>query len=268
MVLFEGGANLDAPADPSSADYPARPEWYYLSLFQMLKYFPGSREVIGTIVIPSALLARPAPPAVPRSGPPAASSPISWPAASSSRVVGGAGLPDGPGASGMMPATHCSRRLARRPTPPGSGRSAGRLAGCRHPAGRRGLHPPSRPADPGQAVLERRCLGCHVDGGTGAGDQSAPDLAGFGSRAWIRGLAGESAVAGVLRQGPPVRRHGRMEEELEAEGEGARRRRRLRRLVRHDPRGHDPGRVAAIARRRQAPGLRAVPEGMRDLSHR
>ncbi len=56
LVLFEGGADLDAPADPSSADYPARPEWYYLSLFQMLKYFPGNREVIGTIVIPSALL--------------------------------------------------------------------------------------------------------------------------------------------------------------------------------------------------------------------
>ncbi len=56
LVLAEGGANLDAPADPSSADYPARPEWYFLSLFQMLKYFPGSREVIGTIVIPTALL--------------------------------------------------------------------------------------------------------------------------------------------------------------------------------------------------------------------
>ncbi len=56
VVLFEGGASLDAPADPSSAEYPARPEWYYLSLFQMLKYFPGKREVIGTIVIPSSLL--------------------------------------------------------------------------------------------------------------------------------------------------------------------------------------------------------------------
>ncbi len=56
LVLAEGGANLDAPADPSSSDYPARPEWYFLSLFQMLKLFPGNREVIGTIVIPTALL--------------------------------------------------------------------------------------------------------------------------------------------------------------------------------------------------------------------
>src|SRR5262249_58793313 len=56
LVVAERGANLDAPADPASADYPARPEWYFLSLFQMLKLFPGSREIIGTIVIPTALL--------------------------------------------------------------------------------------------------------------------------------------------------------------------------------------------------------------------
>ena len=53
LVLGEGGANLDAPADPSSSRLPARPEWYFLSLFQMLKFFPGKREVIGTIVIPT-----------------------------------------------------------------------------------------------------------------------------------------------------------------------------------------------------------------------
>ena len=56
LVLAEGGANLDAPADPASSDYPARPEWYFLSLFQMLKLFPGSREIIGTFVIPTALV--------------------------------------------------------------------------------------------------------------------------------------------------------------------------------------------------------------------
>ena len=47
----EHGAPLDAPADPSS-DYPARPEWYFLGLFQLLKYFKGSQELIGTVVIP------------------------------------------------------------------------------------------------------------------------------------------------------------------------------------------------------------------------
>ena len=89
LVLAEGGANLDAPADPSSSDYPARPEWYFLSLFQMLKYFPGSREMIGTIVIPTALLVVHADPALARSGPAAQVSPISWPAGSCSRSLGG-----------------------------------------------------------------------------------------------------------------------------------------------------------------------------------
>jgi ubiquinol-cytochrome c reductase cytochrome b subunit len=45
------GANLDAPADPSRP-YPARPEWYFLFLFQILKYFPGESEIIGTVAIP------------------------------------------------------------------------------------------------------------------------------------------------------------------------------------------------------------------------
>ena len=45
------GAHLDAPADPSSA-YPARPDWYFLFLFQFLKYFPGHWEVLGAVVLP------------------------------------------------------------------------------------------------------------------------------------------------------------------------------------------------------------------------
>jgi len=49
------GANLDAPANPAT-DYPARPEWYFLFLFQLLKYFEGSQEIIGTVVIPNGVL--------------------------------------------------------------------------------------------------------------------------------------------------------------------------------------------------------------------
>jgi ubiquinol-cytochrome c reductase cytochrome b subunit len=49
------GANLDAPADPATESYPARPEWYFLFLFQLLKYFPGDQEIIGTLVIPNAV---------------------------------------------------------------------------------------------------------------------------------------------------------------------------------------------------------------------
>src|SRR5262245_7788140 len=46
------GANLDAPAD-ASRPYPARPEWYFLFLFQLLKYFEGDLELLGTVIIPN-----------------------------------------------------------------------------------------------------------------------------------------------------------------------------------------------------------------------
>jgi ubiquinol-cytochrome c reductase cytochrome b subunit len=48
------GANLDAPADPNTP-YPARPEWYFLALFQLLKYFEGPQMLIGTVVIPAGI---------------------------------------------------------------------------------------------------------------------------------------------------------------------------------------------------------------------
>lgn len=45
-------APLEFPADPSSNEYLPRPEWYFLFLFQMLKYFPGPLEPVATVVIP------------------------------------------------------------------------------------------------------------------------------------------------------------------------------------------------------------------------
>ena len=47
------GAPLEQRADPADTTYTPRPEWYFLFLFQLLKYFPGSLEIIGVFIIPS-----------------------------------------------------------------------------------------------------------------------------------------------------------------------------------------------------------------------
>jgi ubiquinol-cytochrome c reductase cytochrome b subunit len=57
FVHHQGDHLLDAPADASATNYPARPEWYFLFLFQMLKYFEGPRmEILGAIGIPTFIL--------------------------------------------------------------------------------------------------------------------------------------------------------------------------------------------------------------------
>ena len=50
------GAELGAPADPSEPFSAARPDWYFLFLFQFLKFFPGGTEVWGAIVIPGLVM--------------------------------------------------------------------------------------------------------------------------------------------------------------------------------------------------------------------
>ena len=56
VLVFYKGAELGAPADPSEAFSAARPEWYFLFLFQFLKYFKGDQEFIGAMVIPGAIM--------------------------------------------------------------------------------------------------------------------------------------------------------------------------------------------------------------------
>jgi len=46
------GVTQEPKADPSDSTYVPRPEWYFLFLFQLLKYFPGSLEWLGTTIIP------------------------------------------------------------------------------------------------------------------------------------------------------------------------------------------------------------------------
>jgi menaquinol-cytochrome c reductase cytochrome b/c subunit len=52
LAIFVGVA-AEPKADPSDSAYIPRPEWYFMFLFEMLKYFPGKLEWIGTFVIPT-----------------------------------------------------------------------------------------------------------------------------------------------------------------------------------------------------------------------
>jgi ubiquinol-cytochrome c reductase cytochrome b subunit len=56
----ELGAELGAPADPANPYSAARPEWYFLFLFQFLKLFEGhgaTGEFMGAIVVPGIVMA-------------------------------------------------------------------------------------------------------------------------------------------------------------------------------------------------------------------
>lgn len=56
-LAWNGAPPLETPADAADTTYSPRPEWYFLGLFQLLKYLPGRWEVIGAIVVPGVVAA-------------------------------------------------------------------------------------------------------------------------------------------------------------------------------------------------------------------
>ena len=51
------GVHPEPKVDPTDTTYIPRPEWYFLFLFEFLKYFPGHLEWVGVAVIPGILVA-------------------------------------------------------------------------------------------------------------------------------------------------------------------------------------------------------------------
>jgi ubiquinol-cytochrome c reductase cytochrome b subunit len=51
LAAFVGVSN-EPKVDPNDAAYIPRPEWYFLFLFEFLKFIPGSIEWVGTTIIP------------------------------------------------------------------------------------------------------------------------------------------------------------------------------------------------------------------------
>lgn len=51
-LAWHFGAALEDLADPTDTTYNPRPEWYFLFLFQALKFFPGHLEAVAAVVLP------------------------------------------------------------------------------------------------------------------------------------------------------------------------------------------------------------------------
>ena len=54
LLAAQFGAPLEEKANPNDTSYIPRPDWYFYSLFQLLKIFEGKLEIIGAIVLPGA----------------------------------------------------------------------------------------------------------------------------------------------------------------------------------------------------------------------
>ncbi len=196
LVFRYHGAELGAPADPSEQFSAARPEWYFLFLFELLKYFPGGTEIWGAIIIPGILMAVLA--AMPFIG--------NWKLGHRFNVgflwvmMAGVGAltylaikadrsnPD------YLAAVHAAERDAHRA-----------VALARSPDG----IPPTGAVTllrndaftQGPKLFAKNCASCHrYDGHDGLGGQpkdapSAADLKGFASREWIAGLLDPKKIA-------------------------------------------------------------------------
>ena len=56
LVFRHHGAELTAPANPAER-FPARPDWYFMFLFEFLKHFPGRSLILGGIILPTLAVA-------------------------------------------------------------------------------------------------------------------------------------------------------------------------------------------------------------------
>ena len=196
LVIRTGGAHLGAPADPSEPFAAARPEWYFMFLFQWLKYFPAGTEVIGAIVIPGLVVTLVA--LMPFAGRwrlghrfnlgltgalLAGVALLTWLAYAQDRAD-----PD------FVAAQHEAEAAAQRVAELAQGPD-----GIPPPGALTLLH--NDPLTQGPRLFADRCASCHsYDGHDGLGNelaepQTAADLKGFASREWVTGLLDPELVA-------------------------------------------------------------------------
>jgi ubiquinol-cytochrome c reductase cytochrome b subunit len=178
------GAPLDAPADPTLPSSP-RPEWYFLFLFELRRYFSGDWEIVATLLIPlTVLLILLAMPALDRRLP--------WRLGAVFRV-----LVVGGGLTGWGSLTYLAvARDWNDPEYRSAQESARQLAArARALADRGGIPPEGAIAilrddavTRGPILFADNCAACHRHGDEFRIGDEASDLAGFGTESWIREL--------------------------------------------------------------------------------
>lgn len=195
LTFWTRGAELSAPADPAEQYEAARPEWYFMFLFELLKYFPASRtflglnlEVWGAMILPGIVVGLI----------------VAMPLVARWRIGHKVNL----GVLGMAlgifavftwlgyakDAANPAFQLAKEDAERQSHRvlELARLHGI-PPTGALTLLRED-PLTQGPRLFARHCSSCHrYDGHDGAGrevadPQSAPDLKDFASREWLSGF--------------------------------------------------------------------------------
>jgi ubiquinol-cytochrome c reductase cytochrome b subunit len=211
FIIRYRGAELGAPADASEQFSAARPEWYFLFLFQLLKYFPGGTEIWGAIVIPALLMGVLI--AMPFVG--------KWKLGHRFNLgflwamLAGVGLltylarTEDAASPEFILAVHSAERDAARvivlAQSPDGIPTAGAVTLLRNDA-----------LTQGPKLFAKNCASCHrYDGHDGLGSQpkdkvSASDLKGFASREWIAGLLDPARVDSLHYFGGSKQKTGKM----------------------------------------------------------
>jgi ubiquinol-cytochrome c reductase cytochrome b subunit len=185
----ELGAELGAPADPSEPYSAARPDWYFLFLFQFLKYFPAQTEIWGAIVIPSVVMLVIF--LMPMIG--------KWKLGHRFNVGLLVALLAGAGLLTYLAMAEDKHNAAYQFAVKDADKEAERVKALAHspmgiPSGGAVTLLRGDALVQGPKLFAKNCASCHrFDGHDGTGRlvkdaQSASDLNGFGSRAWIAGL--------------------------------------------------------------------------------
>ncbi len=195
FVIRHHGAELAAPADPSEPYSAARPDWYFLFLFQLLKYFPGTSEIWGAIILPGLVMTVVM--AMPFLG--------KWQLGHRFNLGLLYSILIGAGLLTYLALNEDNKNPTYLAAIKEAEQSAVRVkALAKAPAGipltgAAGLLRDD-PLTQGPKLFAKNCASCHRFGGhdgTGAAvkdAQSAPDLQGFGSRAWLAGLLDPAKV--------------------------------------------------------------------------